>query len=35
MNMHNLFPTPIGMFDLDRELTDEEFVVCSWSRNTR
>jgi len=24
MNMHNLFPTPIGMFDLDRPLTDEE-----------
>ena len=26
MNMHNLFPTPIGMFDLDRELTDEELL---------
>ena len=24
MNMHNLFPVPIGMFDLDRELTDED-----------
>ena len=24
MNMHNLFPVPIGMFDLDRELTEEE-----------
>jgi hypothetical protein len=26
MNMHNLFPIPIGMFDLDRELTDEELL---------
>ena len=26
MNMHNLFPVPIGMFDLDRELTDEELL---------
>ncbi len=26
MNMHNLFPIPIGMFDLDRDLTDEEML---------
>ncbi len=26
MNMHHLFPIPIGMFDLDRELTDEELL---------
>ena len=24
--MHHLFPIPIGMFDLDRELTDEELL---------
>ncbi len=26
MNMHHLFPTPVGMFDLDRPLTDEELL---------
>lgn len=26
MNIHNLFPTPIGMFNLDRNLTDEEML---------
>lgn len=24
MNLHNLFPTPVGMFDLGREFTDAE-----------
>ena len=24
MNMQHLFPTSVGMFDLDRPLTDEE-----------
>jgi len=35
MNMHNLFPVPIGMFDLDRELTDEELLFVRGSGNTR
>jgi uncharacterized protein (TIGR02466 family) len=26
MNMHHLFPIAIGMFDLDRQLTDEELL---------
>lgn len=26
MNIHNLFPTPVGFFDIGRELTDEELV---------
>ena len=24
MNIHNLFPTPVGMFDLDRSLSKKE-----------
>ena len=26
MNMHNLFPTPVGMFDLGREFTEAEMA---------